>query len=1165
MELPTTDTSERDGEELPEGESPVQEISGNVDDVTANRKAEEFDWSQPVSSKLGGDSAADFDWSQPLASDLGGGSVDEFDWSKPVSSKLGGGGDSGDFSNGLDWSQPVSDKLGGMGLGSINGLDLNESSLSKGSYDIDNNSEKENSASNAKQNGKSVAPKSKETRHLDVVAQQMKFSAMLKLLINELHGLPSSCEIADEDLRPFFFKWLEKELEVLHKMSDYGSVAEESDDEEEDTVEINIESGDELQEGSAADKNYIALKIDRSAKHIQWLKKNQKLLTILLNYCSLHGASGGDLAAMNMELLLLLHEVEQMHSLVSPLYVPSAGPSVPPLILASVSAYSFLASPLGFLQSLTQDILRFVFSLPGPPSPSHPIRLANVLHNLTGTLSDCIYQSLTGMTQEKGAMSGSNACKRKTSLSEQALAVNRKGGKGGGSTDSNKTAKPTSAPSKWPGVRLLLSLLATEHRDNSSKLRILLGEACVAVYLSLLALAWSNSQPNQLYRLVVNSLKSGMWGMVFGGGLRSALRQSGGSVTDAKKNPRSPDGRGRGQPGDRWQGARQRWNFKLLGQSLTETMSQWLTSDVKPVYVEQFVPPRSTLMEYFISKPPHVGEKGVKQYDSEDDGSDSEDDEFYESDAESDHDYFSSKRKKKTEPRDHFDHESYGWCLMNYTIGKLVLHNLQAFLPDVGFELTDLPSLSPQLHAALKMVERWTQTFHDKLESFLGPPPDFISQFPVSQDGFPRGGRALMRYKALMDPQNTPFRSTRHSAEPVKRLWRTLVHQEAIQEIFIHNIFKRDMASSQEVDRIDSVLDAKPVKVLYKDPEGINTFCINKANPNCIAVGSLKDIDEVDISRVLSPEPLLWADDEAEREQSDAQRRSDEQDFSQAGGVSPQKTTPGGQSLHSGTVLFRRAVHGVKRMDSHPHLPYYISGSQDGSIRMWEFGHAQEITSHRTSGSYQRVTRARFSPHGNKLGISDASGQLLLWQVSSTTTSADPFQTLKCHNKLTNDFEFVGSSSFIATAGHSSDGSNVCLWDTLVPQHSSLVHAFICHENGAPCLAYVPGQQLLISGGRKGNISHDAPVKSIVVDENEEFFISGSEDGDIKVWGLSVHEELECYPKEHSKGAYLLKYGTQGVSHMCLHNDQLFSCGGDGTVKWRQLTVRETIVNSKLP
>ena len=42
-------------------------------------------------------------------------------------------------------------------------------------------------------------------------------------------------------------------------------------------------------------------------------------------------------------------------------------------------------------------------------------------------------------------------------------------------------------------------------------------------------------------------------------------------------------------------------------------------------------------------------------------------------------------------------------------------------------------------------------------------------------------------------------RSTRQSAEPVKRLWRTLVHQESIQEIFIQNIFKREMETSQEV------------------------------------------------------------------------------------------------------------------------------------------------------------------------------------------------------------------------------------------------------------------------------------------------------------------------------------------------------------------------------
>lgn len=46
---------------------------------------------------------------------------------------------------------------------------------------------------------------------------------------------------------------------------------------------------------------------------------------------------------------------------------------------------------------------------------------------------------------------------------------------------------------------------------------------------------------------------------------------------------------------------------------------------------------------------------------------------------------------------------------------------------------------------------------------------------------------------------------------------------------------------------------------------------------------------------------------------------------------------------------------------------------------------------------------------------------------------------MKCHNKGTNDFVFVGSSSLFATAGQSSDNFNVCLWDTLLPKNKALV------------------------------------------------------------------------------------------------------------------------------
>ena len=55
-----------------------------------------FDWSQPVSTKLGGsgitaNSANAFDWSQPLSAKVNRYNMDEsdeFDWGKPVSEEL---------------------------------------------------------------------------------------------------------------------------------------------------------------------------------------------------------------------------------------------------------------------------------------------------------------------------------------------------------------------------------------------------------------------------------------------------------------------------------------------------------------------------------------------------------------------------------------------------------------------------------------------------------------------------------------------------------------------------------------------------------------------------------------------------------------------------------------------------------------------------------------------------------------------------------------------------------------------------------------------------------------------------------------------------------------------------------------------------------------------
>lgn len=73
---------------------------------------------------------------------------------------------------------------------------------------------------------------------------------------------------------------------------------------------------------------------------------------------------------------------------------------------------------------------------------------------------------------------------------------------------------------------------------------------------------------------------------------------------------------------------------------------------------------------------------------------------------------------------------------------------------------------------------------------------------------------------------------------------------------------------------------------------------------------------------------------------------------------------------------------------------------------------------------------------------------------------------------------------------------------------------FTCHDHGATVLQYAPKHQLLLSGGRKGCVclfdirqrqlihtfqAHDSAIKALALDPCEEFFTTGSAEGNIKV------------------------------------------------------------------
>lgn len=94
--------------------------------------------------------------------------------------------------------------------------------------------------------------------------------------------------------------------------------------------------------------------------------------------------------------------------------------------------------------------------------------------------------------------------------------------------------------------------------------------------------------------------------------------------------------------------------------------------------------------------------------------------------------------------------------------------------------------------------------------------------------------------------------------------------------------------------------------------------------------------------------------------------------------------------------LCKRQVNGIRRMDSHPLLPYCkyscvhcmhtradVSGAEDGSVQLWLWGDDKALCTPRAPGTYSKCTRIRFAGNGAQLALADGSGTVCAWQTSA--------------------------------------------------------------------------------------------------------------------------------------------------------------------------------------
>uniref|UniRef100_A0A915IB35 Uncharacterized protein n=1 Tax=Romanomermis culicivorax TaxID=13658 RepID=A0A915IB35_ROMCU len=123
---------------------------------------------------------------------------------------------------------------------------------------------------------------------------------------------------------------------------------------------------------------------------------------------------------------------------------------------------------------------------------------------------------------------------------------------------------------------------------------------------------------------------------------------------------------------------------------------------------------------------------------------------------------------------------------------------------------------------------------------------------------------------------------------------------------------------------------------------------------------------------------------------------------------------------------------------------------------------------------------------------------------------------------------------------------------------------------------YVPQQQILLTGGRHGEICifdvrerklrstikafDHVTIKALAMQPAQKGFIVGSSDGDIKVFNLDPTPQLlYTWSNEHAaKGGFSLRQVSsgqvQGVQQLYIDNDQrMYSCGADCSLKIRLL------------
>ncbi|CAO2835453.1 unnamed protein product [Amaranthus hypochondriacus] len=315
---------------------------------------------------------------------------------------------------------------------------------------------------------------------------------------------------------------------------------------------------------------------------------------------------------------------------------------------------------------------------------------------------------------------------------------------------------------------------------------------------------------------------------------------------------------------------------------------------------------------------------------------------------------------------------------------------------------------------------------------------------------------------------------------------------------------------------------------------------------------------------------------------------------------------------------------------AHPSRPFFLVGSSNTHIYLWEFGEEKAIATYGVLAAANvpppyplaSVSGLQFDRCGHRFASSALDGTVSAWQLEvGGRSNVRPTESSLCFSGQVLDVCYVGTSgSIIAAAGYSSNGVNVVIWDTLAPPSSSRA-SVMCHEGGACSIAVFDNDvgtgsisPLIVTGGKGGDVglhdfryiatgkskrrhsnavermadsdvidirselsssvgdqnrhgmlwyipkAHSGSVTKISTIPNTSFFLTGSKDGDVKLWDAKNASLVFHWPRLHERHTFLQRNSQSfggvsrvGVTDIQVISDGFLTCGGDGLVKMVQL------------